>query len=251
MKFQSGLKRLVRNLFSRSKDQSFEGLEAKLRYRFENKDFLIEALTHRSSLKETGKERNSSYERLEFLGDAVLGLTVSHYLFQNFPDKDEGELTKIKATLVSEANLSRRAKIISLGKYLHLSSEEEKSGGRSRHSILSDSYEALLGAIFLDGGLKAAEKFIQTQLLKSIKETAEDRSFHNYKGELLELLQAEGAGIPKYEVLEEEGPDHQKMFTVGVFSKANRLGTGKGTSKKEAEQKAARIALEKLEKDSN
>jgi len=251
MKVQFGLKRFIKNLFSRSRLQGRGGLEVKLGYEFKNKDFLIEALTHRSSLKETGKERNSSYERLEFLGDAVLGLSVSRYLFENFSDKGEGELTKLKATLVSEVNLSRRAKLISLGKYLLLSAEEEKSGGRSRHSILSDSYEALLGAIFLDGGLEAAEKFIQAQILKNLKETAEDRSLRNYKGELLEILQAEGEGLPKYEVLEEKGPDHQKMFTMGVFSKGRCLGTGRGASKKEAEQNAAKMALEELEKNLN
>lgn len=245
------LLRFFKNLFTKTKAPTLEELEKKLGYGFKNKAILNEALTHRSSLIETGKERNSSYERLEFLGDAVLGLSVSRYLFENFPDKDEGELTKIKATLVSEANLSRKAKLIALGRFLHLSSEEEKSGGRSRHSILSDSYEAILGAIFLDGGLREVERFIQCHLLKDIKETAEDRSFHNYKGDLLELLQAEGEGIPRYEVLEEEGPDHKKTFTVGVYSKGKHLGTGKGTSKKEAEQNAAKMALEELYKDSN
>jgi ribonuclease-3 len=245
------LVRFFKNLFTKAKARSLEELETRLGYSFKNRDLLSEALTHRSSLRETGKQRNSSYERLEFLGDAVLGLSVSHYLFQNFPDKDEGELTKVKATLVSEANLSRKAKLIALGRFLHLSSEEEKSGGRSRHSILSDSYEAILGAIFLDGGLKEVERFIQSHILKNVKETAEDRSFHNYKGELLELLQAEGEGIPRYEVLEEEGPDHKKTFTVGVYSKGKYLGAGKGSSKKEAEQNAAKMALEELDKDSN
>lgn len=249
MRFEPG--RFIRNLFFRSKAGLKEGLEQRLGYKFRNKALLEDALTHRSFLKEAGKERSSSYERLEFLGDAVLGLSVSRYLFENFPDKDEGELTKLKATLVSEANLSRRAKLLSLGKYLYLSAEEEKSGGRSRPSILSDSYEALLGAIFLDGGLASAERFIQAHLLKNLKETAEDKSMHNYKGELLELLQAEGEGIPKYEVLEEEGPDHQKMFTIGVYSKGKLLGTGKGLSKKEAEQNSAKMALEELEKETN
>jgi ribonuclease-3 len=249
MKF--GVGRFIKYLLSRPKIQAIEGLELRLGYKFKNKDLLIESLTHRSSLKEQGKQREASYERLEFLGDAVLGLSVSRFLFDNFPDKDEGELTKLKATLVSEANLARKAKLISLGKHLLLSPEEEKSGGRLRTSILSDSYEALLGAIFLDGGLEAAEKFIQVQILRNLKETTLDRSFQNYKGELLEYLQAEGEGIPKYEVLEECGPDHQKMFTIGVYSKGRRLGIGKGASKKEAEQNAAKMALEELEKNLN
>jgi ribonuclease-3 len=249
MKF--GVGRFIKYLLSRPKIQVIEGLELRLGYKFKNKDLLIESLTHRSSLKEQGKQREASYERLEFLGDAVLGLSVSRFLFENFPDKDEGELTKLKATLVSEANLARKAKLISLGKHLLLSPEEEKSGGRLRTSILSDSYEALLGAIFLDGGLEGAEKFIQAQILRNLKETTLDRSFQNYKGELLEYLQAEGEGIPKYEVLEERGPDHQKMFTIGVYSKGRRLGIGKGASKKEAEQNAAKMALEELEKNLN
>ncbi|MDH4222896.1 MAG: ribonuclease III [candidate division Zixibacteria bacterium] len=248
MKFKPA--RFIRNLLFGLKVQPLRDLEARLGYRFTNSALLVEALTHRSSLKETGKERNSSYERLEFLGDAVLGLVVSRYLFKNFPNKDEGELTKIKATLVSEANLSRKAKLISLGRFLYLSSDEEKSGGKSRHSILSDSYEAILGAIFLDGGIIEAEKFIQSHLLKNIKETSEDKSLHNYKGELLEFLQAKAEGIPKYDILEEEGPDHQKIFTVGVFSRNRKLGTGSGASKKEAEQNAAKMALEGLDKNS-
>lgn len=249
MKF--GLGRFIQYLLSRPKNQAMVGLELRLGYKFKNKDLLIESLTHRSSLKEQGKQRGASYERLEFLGDAVLGLSVSRFLFENFPDQDEGELTKLKATLVSEANLARKAKLISLGKHLFLSPEEEKSGGRLRISILSDSYEALLGAIFLDGGLEAAVKFIQVQILRNLKETTLDKSFQNYKGELLEYLQAEGEGIPKYEVLEESGPDHQKMFTIGVYSKGRRLGIGKGASKKEAEQNAAKMALEELEKNLN
>ncbi len=249
MKF--GVGRFIKYLLSRPKIQAIEGLELRLGYKFKNKDLLIESLTHRSSLKEQGKQREASYERLEFLGDAVLGLSVSRFLFENFPDKDEGELTKLKATLVSEANLARKAKLIYLGKHLLLSPEEEKSGGRLRTSILSDSYEALLGAIFLDGGLEGAEKFIQAQILRNLKETTLDRSFQNYKGELLEYLQAEGEGIPRYEVLEERGPDHQKMFTIGVYSKGRRLGIGKGASKKEAEQNAAKMALEELEKNLN
>jgi ribonuclease-3 len=249
MKFR--LSRFIKYLLSKPKNRAIEDLELRLGYKFKNKDLLIESLTHRSSLKDQGKQREASYERLEFLGDSVLGLSVSRFLFEDFLDKDEGELTKLKATLVSEANLARKAKLISLGKNLLLSPEEEKSGGRLRTSILSDSYEALLGAIFLDGGLEAAEKFIRSQILKNLKETTLDRSFQNYKGELLEYLQAEGEGIPKYEVLEESGPDHQKMFTIGVYSKGRLLGTGKGASKKEAEQNAAKMALEELEKNLN
>jgi ribonuclease-3 len=186
-------------------------------------------------------------ERLEFLGDSVLGMVTSRFLFENFPEKSEGDLTKLKSTLVSEANLSRIAKSISLGKFLNLSEDEEKSGGRERSSIISDAYEALIGAVFLDGGLAPAQRMIQRQILRRYVEITTDQALHNYKGELLEYMQALGLGLPRYEVLEEKGPDHQKRFTIAVSVKGRKMGQGAGKNKKEAEQKAARMALENVE----
>ena len=228
--------------------KKYEELERKLGYRFKNPGLLEKALTHRSYLAIPSNENLRANERLEFLGDSVLGMVTSQFLFENFPDKNEGDLTKLKSTLVSEANLSRIAKFISLGKYLNLSEEEEKSGGRERSSIISDAYEAVIGAVFLDGGLAPATRMIQKQILEKYLEITTDRTFHNYKGELLEYMQALGLGLPKYEVLEEQGPDHQKRFTIAVSAKGNKMGEGMGKNKKEAEQKAARMALQNIEK---
>jgi len=231
----------------RSAGSRFGELEQKLGYRFRNPGFLDRALTHRSYIHTPENENLRANERLEFLGDSVLGMVTSRFLFENFPDKSEGDLTKLKSTLVSEANLSRVAKSISLGKYLNLSEEEEKAGGRERNSIVSDAYEAVIGAVFLDGGLVPVEKMIRNQILRRYLEITTDQALHNYKGELLEYMQALGLGLPRYDVLEERGPDHQKRFTIAVSVKGKKMGQGVGKNKKEAEQKAARMALENID----
>lgn len=204
------------------------------------------ALTHRSYPNSPSNGELWTNERLEFLGDSVLGMVTSRFLFDNFPEKSEGDLTKLKSTLVSEANLSQIARSITLGKYLYISEEEEKSGGRDRSSIISDAYEAVVGAVFLDGGLAPAGKMIQKQILERCLEITTDRMFHNYKGELLEYMQALGLGLPQYEVLEELGPDHQKRFTIAVSAKGKKMGEGMGKNKKGAEQKAAQMALDNV-----
>jgi ribonuclease-3 len=239
---------LKRSFTKKKIPENYRELEQKIGYRFQNLKLLERALTHRSYLSIPSNENLRANERLEFLGDSVLGLVTSQFLFENFPDKSEGDLTKLKSTLVSEANLSRIAKFISLGKYLNLSEEEEKSGGRERSSIVSDAYEAVIGAVFLDGGLASAEKMIEKQILEKYLEITTDRTFHNYKGELLEYMQALGLGLPQYEVLEEQGPDHQKRFTIAVSAKGKKMGEGVGKNKKEAEQKAARMALQNIDK---
>ena len=238
---------LRRYFTNKGRSKSYRELEKKLGYRFVHPELLDRALTHRSYIHTPENEDMRANERLEFLGDSVLGMVTSRFLFEHFPDKSEGDLTKLKSTLVSEANLSRIAKSISLGKYLNISDEEEKSGGRERNSIVSDAYEALIGAVFMDGGLAPAERMIQNQILKRYLEITTDRAFHNYKGELLEYMQALGLGLPRYDVLEEEGPDHQKRFTIAVSVKGKRLGKGTGKNKKEAEQGAARMALENID----
>jgi len=239
----------LRKLFTdRERLKNKKELEQKLGYRFKNPKLLEKALTHRSYLSIPTNENLRANERLEFLGDSVLGLVTSQFLFENFPDKNEGDLTKLKSTLVSEANLSRISQSISLGKYLNLSEEEDKSGGRERNSIISDAYEAVIGAVFLDGGLAPATRMIQMQILEKYLEITSDRTFLNYKGELLEYMQALGLGLPKYEVLEEEGPDHQKRFTIAVSTKGKKMGEGVGKNKKEAEQKAAKMALQNIDK---
>jgi len=244
----SFLPTFLRRLFAkRDRSKKYLELEQKLGYRFKNPGLLERALTHRSYIHTPENEDLRANERLEFLGDSVLGMVTSRFLFENFPDKSEGDLTILKSTLVSEANLSRIAKSISLGSYLNLSEEEEKSGGRERNSIVSDAYEAVIGAIFLDGGLAPTEKMIQNQILRKYLEITTDQTLHNYKGELLEYMQALGLGLPRYDVLEEKGPDHEKRFTIAVSVKGKRMGQGAGKNKKEAEQKAARVALENID----
>jgi ribonuclease-3 len=236
----------IKKIFSKS--SQLRKLEKIIGYRFKNLNLLNQALIHRSIIKENSNQDLRSNERLEFLGDAVLGMVVSRFLYERFPEKREGDLTKLKATLVSESTLSRIAKDINLGEFLHLSEEEDKAGGRERNSIIADAYEALIGAIFLEGGLAPARKMIRDQLLKKYWELTTDEEHFNYKGELLEYLQSFGWGMPRYEIVEEKGPDHQKRFTIDVFAQGRKMGRGSGTSKKEAEQRAAQKALESINK---
>jgi len=247
---------LKRLLPQKERFKRYFELEHRLGYRFKDLGLLDRALTHRSfiyasensSIGSLQNENLVSNERLEFLGDSILGMVVSQFLFENFPGKREGDLTKLKGTLVSEASLSRIARSILLGKYLNLSEEEDKSGGRQRTSIIADAYEAVIGAIYLDGGLAPVRRVIKNQILKRCLELTSDKTFYNYKGELLEYLQALGLGMPRYEIIVEEGPDHQKKFTIGVLVKGKKLGKGVGLSKKEAEQKAAKMALQNIDK---
>jgi len=240
MNFLSFLENIIFKKTNKNKG-NLSSLQSKLGYFFKDTSLLEAALTHRSSKK--GKVSN---ERIEFLGDSILGLVVSHFLYQNFPEKGEGDLTKLKAILVSEQSLSLVARSLNLGDYIYLSSEEEKSGGRDKPSIISDAYEAIIGAVFLDGGFSYAEKLIKEKLLSRLDELTQKEVSYNYKGELLEFLQSSNLGLPKYKVVEEVGPDHQKVFTISVLVKGKVMGTGVGKSKKEAEQSAAKKALENL-----
>lgn len=238
------LRKLLRLLFASHPYEEKE-LSELLDYRFRDQHLLDQALTHRSATHLAGKPsvHSAANERLEYLGDAVLGLITSRFLFERFPEKQEGELSKLKAALVNKVTLSRVAREIGLGKFLKLSPEEERMGGRHRHSIIADAYEALLGAVYLDGGLDAATEMIETQVLSRMSELVSDRAHYNYKGELLEYLQGRGLGSPRYVLETEEGPDHRKNFTMAVIVLGTKLAVGSGSSKKEAEQKAARLAL--------
>jgi len=214
-------------------------------YRFRNIVLIQQALTHRSFFSDEA-EWGRTNERLEFLGDAVLGMVVTDELYNKFPYKDEGELTKIKAYLVSQDMLAEKAKEIDLGKYIFLGHGEEISGGRNRKSILSNAYEAVVGAIYLDGGLKKVRAFIRKHILKNVEELIDGRFDHNYKSQLLEYVQGKGGNNPKYVVIEETGPDHRKEFTIEVRVNDKVLGRGKGYNKKSAEQQAAHEAMKKL-----
>lgn len=213
-------------------------------YRFRDTDLLRLAMTHRSCLTEDSEPRISN-ERLEFLGDAVLGLIVTEAFYEQYPEATEGELTKAKSYIVSREVLAKRARDLGLGMYLFLGDGEEKSGGRERASILSDAFESLLGAVYLDGGLAEARRFVQRHLLKEFR-GASPRFHHNYKSVLLEYVQGKGMKAPTYRTLKETGPDHQKSFTVVVEVDGETMGVGRGSRKKRAEQEAARQAVETL-----
>ena len=219
-----------------------EDLQKRIGYTFKNTDLLTEALTHSSYANEKRKGRNSN-ERLEFLGDSVLSIVVSQYLFEHFTHLPEGELTKIRASLVCEKSLYEFAKQIDLGEHILLGKGEENTGGRERVSILADAFEAVIAAVFLDGGLEAAKRHI----LKFIPKDIDDRkpvSFSDHKTILQEIIQKNPEEKVEYKLVGQSGPDHNKAFKVQVRLNSNVIGTGIGRSKKEAEQMAAKEALE-------
>jgi ribonuclease-3 len=191
-------------------------------------------------------DRLQSNERLEFLGDAVLGLVVNEFLYEEFEGKEEGDLTKIKSLLVCGATLARVGDRLGLGEHLFLSRSEAGTGGRKRESILADATEAVIGAIYLDGGLEKAREFISRTILINVEATLEEGSHRNYKSLLQETLQARYKVPPRYRVTYTTGPDHARRFTVKVTLKGTVLGVGSGTSKKQAEQRAAESALGRL-----
>jgi ribonuclease-3 len=223
-----------------------EELERKLGYRFDGEHHLRQALTHRSHIHVTGMDRLQSNERLEFLGDAVLGLVVNEFLFEEFEGKEEGDLTKIKSLLVCGATLFRVGDRLGLGEHLFLSRAEVGTGGRKRESIIADATEAVIGAIYLDGGLEKAREFISRTILINVEATLEDGIHRNYKSILQETLQARYKVPPRYRVTYTTGPDHARRFTIKVTLKGTVLGVGSGTSKKQAEQRAAESALSRL-----
>jgi len=240
------LSRFRRLFGGKPKRVDLDRIQKIIGYRFINPSLLEEALTHRSFLSIPGNERLPSYERLEFLGDSVLGVCVAEYLYRRFETYSEGELTKLKAGLVNLHSLTELARSLGLGEFIRLSPEERRAGGDGRPSILSDVFESITGAIFLDGDLSEARAWIQRALLNDFDLWRERIEHVNYKGDLLEHLQARGLGMPRYEVNNESGPDHEKTFTVCVFCAGRNMGTGKGSSKKEAEQAAAEQALQKI-----
>ena len=204
------------------------------------------ALTHRSYLHVTGQR--DSNERLEFLGDSVLGLVTSEYLYRTHPTEHEGQLTKTKSLLVSKAILSRRALAMGLGRFVLMSHSEVESGGRQRLSILADAFESVVGAIYLDQGFEAARAFIERWLLRDTRSIVADKRHTNYKSHLQEYVQSTYRTHPVYRIRSEMGPDHSKQFMVEVIVGKRTLGDGKGRNKKEAEQAAARNALERVER---
>ena len=224
-------------------------LELKMGYTFRDPTLLGNALLHRSHVHVTGQDRERSNERLEFLGDAVLGLVVNEDLYHKFPDRSEGDLTKMKALLVCGARLSEVASQCDLGAHVRMSRSEAATGGRHRSSILADTTEALIGAVYLDGGLGAARGVIERLVLAGSEGVLARRSLRNYKSRLQELIQARHKTPPRYRVMEVDGPDHDRLFRVAVTFSGRTLGQGEGRNKNTAEQRAAREALEALERD--
>ena len=217
-----------------------DDLQNKIDYYFKNKDLLKEALTHSSYANEHKSQHLKYNERLEFLGDSVLSFVVSDYIFKNCPELPEGELTKLRASLVCEKSLFEFAKKINLGKYLFFSKGERNNGGAERPSILA---EALIAAIYIDGGISNASKFILNFIIPAIK-NLRVKKLKDYKTTLQEIIQKNPGEMLEYVLIKESGPPHDKHFVVEVHLNSNVIGKGGGRSKKEAEQQAAREALE-------
>jgi ribonuclease-3 len=225
----------------------FEDLQERVGYRFKDRGLLEHALTHKSRAAEDASGGVADNESLEFLGDAVLGLVVAEMLFRKYPHYNEGQKSKIKASVVSTQALARRAEQIQLGDHLLLGRGEEKTGGRFKQALLADGYEALIAALYLDGGMPAAAGFLERELSDAIESGAGETVVgQDYKSALQERLQALGQPLPEYRVAAESGPDHRKEFTIDVVVAGEIVGTASGKAKKEAEQEAARLALERL-----
>ena len=222
-------------------------LEERLGYSFRNRALLETAVTHSSYANENRASGIVCNERLEFLGDSVLGVTVADFLYRHFPDMPEGRMTRLRAELVCEQSLHRVALELHLGDYLRLGKGEEHNGGRERASILSDAVEAVIAAMYLDAGMETAARFIHRCLLDDVR-TIETPSFTDYKTALQELVQRQSGQVLSYELVGEEGPDHAKTFRMQVCLNGEPVGLGTGLTKKEAEQTAAASALEALRK---
>ena len=225
----------------------FEGLQQAIGYRFRDRGLLEHAMTHTSRANEDVSGGVRDNESLEFLGDAVLGFLIAELLFNEFPDRDEGQKSKIKAALVSTTALARLAEQLSLGDHLLLGRGEEKTGGRRKQALLADGYEALIAAIYLDGGIDHARAFVLREYDELIAEARLGAAGQDYKSALQELVQARNAPLPEYRLVGTLGPDHRKLFQVQVVVSGESIAEATGTSKKEAEQEAAKLALERLD----
>ena len=224
-----------------------QDLEQKLNYTFQNPALLQEALNHSSYANEHRTAHLHSNERLEFLGDSVLGFVTAEFLFQRHPEAPEGDLTRIRAALVCEQSLYEVAQRLGLGQYLKLGRGEEAGGGRERTSILADAVEAVFAAVYLDGGMEAARTLIHRCLLDAQRESVVEERRRDYKTALQELVQRQADQVLTYRMVDEQGPDHAKTFRAEVLLNGAAIGSGSGHSKKEAEQAAARAALQTLD----
>jgi ribonuclease III len=227
--------------------RDLSALEDRLGYRFREPAVLDRALTHRSRANEDATGSTVDNESLEFLGDAVLGFVMADLLFRDFAQFDEGQKSKIKASLVSTATLARLARRLGLGEFLALGRGEEKTGGRTKQALLADGYEAVIAAVYLDGGIDEARAFVNREFAEDLEDVRSPEFWgRDYKSALQELVQSRGLPLPDYSVASESGPDHRKIFNVEVRVQGDVVGTARGASKKAAEQDAARKAMDKL-----
>lgn len=214
--------------------------------KFKNQDLFNLAFIHRSYLNEIGKkDSSSSNERLEFLGDSVIAFLTSEFLYKKFPKLPEGKLTSLRSFLVKKDTLAKVARETNLGRYLKLSRGEEEANGRTNPTLLANCFEALVGAIFIDSGIRTAREFLQKYLFPKVNKETSTASLKDNKSFLQELVQSKKLQTPVYKVLSSTGPDHRKTFIVGVYIQGKILGEGKGNSKQVAQQQAAKVALEK------
>lgn len=226
-------------------NQIFNGFQEKIGLKFSNINLLKQAFTHSSYVNEQRESGEEDNERLEFLGDAVLELAVSHFLFQTYPDMEEGEMTKLRAAIVCEPSLVSFAEELGFGQLMRLGKGEELTGGRKRPALLADAFEAFIGAIYLDQGLEQVFSFLQQYVFPKV-EAGAFTALMDYKSQLQEYVQREGLGKVEYEIIAERGPAHEKEFFAEVRLNGKTYGQGSGKSKKEAEQQAAHMALKKL-----
>ncbi len=223
-------------------------IQKKISYEFHDLTLLKAALTHKSYLRKKYNDHKalSPFERMEFLGDSILGFVVCKELFQHYPDEQEGNLSKLKSKIVSETYLTLKANALDLGRHILLSQEEQQSGGQTKPSILSDTMEAVICSIYLDGGISAASRFVKNHILTGFESLVNRIELVNYKSILQEYLQAKNMPPPEYKTVGEVGPQHQKVFVIEVAIGGKTMGKGKGTTKKAAHQEAARQACQKL-----
>ncbi len=243
------MKKIIKNLLSQFSHKTAEipfreELQKKINYKFSSSDLLKAALTHTSL--DAFDAPSSPFERMEFLGDSILGLIVAEELFIKYPNSPEGKLSKIKSKVVSRKFLAKKAKEIDLGNYILLSSEAIQDGGKKLPSILSDAMESLICAIYLDGDIESAGKFIKDFILHNFEKFIKSDEMTNYKSILQEFTQSKFQKIPVYKIISEKGPDHHKIFTINVFIDNKLYGKGRGKNKKDAQQNAAKEACSKL-----
>ncbi len=253
--------RFIRDLFSRSRttnpevindhpasidDCTLRKLERTLNYRVRRKELFVQALLHRSFPQQADLPSPSN-ERLEFLGDSVLNLIVGEYLYRKYPRAPEGDLTKYRSRLVNRKALAAYGRELQLSTFILMSPSAAQSVGKGYDTIVSDTFEALVAAIYLDSGFNAAREFVERQVIAALYRGSVATADENYKSRLLEYAQSHGFGVPRYVIMKEDGPDHDRTFTVEVFLRNERRGTGSGKNKKEAEQAAANQALAELD----